>query len=140
MLRTAAGQGVKPYMTLGAAARVLKVTKGQLLAWNMVLVVRQNGLPSVPEWCVDPVVVRVMPLLSDVFSGEALELCLTTMRPYGDTRTGVDALKAHDWALVLPMLREFRRKFDQFMRAERVSDWLASVGDAPPEQRAPLLI
>lgn len=144
VMRSASGQVAMGYITLGTAARALKVTKGQLLAWNMVLVLTRGGQQVVPQWCVDPLVVRVMPLLSEVFSGEALDLCLTTMRPYGDARNGIDALKAQDWALVLPMLRDFRRKFDQFLRAERVADWLSSVGGGdgggPSERRAPLLI
>lgn len=128
-----------PYVTLAAAARALKVNACQLEAWNMVVVVVRDGQKMVPTWNLDPNVVRAIPVLSDVFAGDALELCLVSMRPYGDSRSGVDALMAEDWALVLPMLRDFRRRFDQFMRADRVSGWLSAVGDRL-DAPVPLLI
>lgn len=118
------------HVSLQEAARSLKTPVAQLIAWNMVVVVKRQGRSCVPTWSVDPRLARVMPILSEAFEGEALELCLETMRPYGDARTGVDALRAGDWATVLPMLRGFRRKFDQYRRAERVRDWLDGVGDA----------
>lgn len=127
------------YVTLAAAARALKVPPCQLEAWNMVVVVMRDGQKMVPTWNLDPRVVRAIPVLSDVFVGDALELCLVSMRPYGDSRSGVDALVAGDLMIVLPMLRDFRRRFDQFMRADRVAGWLSAVGDRLDEP-VPLLI
>ena len=120
------------HVSLQEAARRLNAPIDRLVAWNMVVVVKKDGQSYVPEWSVDPRLARVMPILSETFAGEALELCLERMRPYGDARTGVDALKAEDWATVLPMLRGFRRRFDQIRRAEGVRNWLDSVGQARP--------
>ena len=114
------------YLSLDRAAARLGLPVDRMLAMNMVIRLPDGrGRERVPDWCADPAIARVMPLLSDDFSGEALEFCLLNMRPLGDGQSGVDLLRAGDWRIVRDTLRLYRRRFDQIMQSCATQDWLA---------------
>lgn len=87
-----------------------------MLAWNMVVVLGDGDAPCVPRWCIDSRVARVLPILSELFQGEALDYCLTGFEPFGDGRTALDALRDGEWQGVLERLTALRRDFDEVMR------------------------
>jgi hypothetical protein len=104
-----------PYVTVDEAAAWLGVSVEQMLAWNMVAFVTVGNATRVPRWSTNPQIARFMPTLSEVFQGEALAYCLTNMRPFGDDRTGVEALRSGHWQRVLDILRDYRNRFDELM-------------------------
>lgn len=104
-----------PYVSIGEAAAALDVSVEQMMAWNMVVVLAIGDRMLVPRWSVNPKIARVMPTISEYFQGEALSFCLTHMRPFGDGRSGVDALRAGEWQRVVALLRDYRQRFDEVM-------------------------
>lgn len=124
-------------VSVAEAARHLGLPAEQMLAWNMVVVIRDARGDRVPRWCLDPAVARVMPLLSDHFRGVALDYCLRHMRPRGDGRSGIDLLGAGDWLVVRDTLRSHRRRFDQILRHCETCDWLAALATGNGAARAP---
>lgn len=89
-----------------------------MLAWNMVVVISDGDTPRVPRWCTEARVARVLPILSELFQGEALDFCLNRFEPFGDGRTALDALRDGEWQGVLESLINLRRNFDEVMQAE----------------------
>lgn len=121
------GQG---YLSVDAAARRLGLPVAQMLGLNMVILLPDGqGGEHVPEWCADPAVATVMPLLSDHFTGEALEFCLVHMRPRSDGRSGIDLLYAGDWQIVRDTLGSFRIRLEQIMRLCDTRDWLTGYAN-----------
>ena len=104
-----------PFVTIDEAAAALDVSVEQMLAWNMVVVLSVDDRLQVPRWSVNPEIARYMPTVSEVFQGEALFYCLTHMRPFGDCRNGVQALRGGDWRRVVEVLRDYRLRFDEIM-------------------------
>lgn len=120
----------KGYLSLGQAAARLGLPVDRMLAMNMVIrLPDRRGGERVPDWCADPAIARVMPLLSDHFTGEALEYCLVNMRPNGDGQSGVDLLRKGEWCIVRETLRLYRCRFDQIMQACAMQDWLAGYAN-----------
>lgn len=111
-----------PVMTIHEAASRLDVSVEQMLAWNMVVIHQINGLDVVPCWSVDPLIARYLPTLSQVFQGEALTYCLANIRPFGDARDGMAALRSGNWREVLEELQTLREKFDHAMAQTREVD------------------
>lgn len=124
----------KGYLSLGQAAARLGVPADRMLAMNMVIRLPDGlGGERVPDWCADPVLARVMPLLCDHFTGEALEFCLIHMRPLGGGQSGVDLLRAGEWRIVRDTLRHYRSRFDQIMQACATRDWLSRYANGADE-------
>jgi hypothetical protein len=113
------------YLTREAAALRLGIDLPTMVGWNMAVMIRHGSRVRVPEWCVDPRVARAIPLLSEHFRGEALEMCLLSMRPFGDDRNGVDALREGAWREVLALLAGQRRRFDQILSRADTTGWIA---------------
>lgn len=107
-----------PTFSLADVAARLDLDPEQMLAWNMVVVLGDHGRAEVPAWCAEPCIARVLPILAEVFRGEALDYCLTEVRCFGDGRSGVEALRDGDWRLVLDRLKSWRRQFDHQMRPQ----------------------
>ncbi len=103
------------FMTIEQAATTLGVSVDQMLAWNMVVIHEVDGCDVVPRWSADPLVARYMPTLSQVFQGEALSYCLSKIRPMGDCRDGLDALRDGHWRQVLDKLQVLRDRFEDAM-------------------------
>lgn len=102
-------------LTIQQAAAKLDVSVDQMLAWNMVVIHEVDGCEVVPGWSADPIIARYMPTLSQVFQGEALTYCLSKIRPLGDGRDGLEALRGGHWRQVLDKLQALRDRFDQAM-------------------------
>lgn len=114
------------YLAVDAAARRLGLCANQMMAQNLVILLPDGrGGRQVPEWCTDPAIATMMPLLSDHFQGEALEFCLVHMRPKGDGQSGIDLLRAGEWRLVRDTLRTYRRRFDQILQSRDTAEWLS---------------
>lgn len=113
------------YLTVREAALRLGMDTEQMLIWNMVIVIRQGSTRRVPEWCTDPCIAGILPLLSDYFRGEALEYCLLHMRPCGDDRNGAEALMDGEWKLVRDTIAQYRSRFDQILRQCETEDWMS---------------
>lgn len=113
------------YVSREVAALRLGIDLAQMIDWNMVVMIPRGNSVRVPEWCLDHRVARALPLLSDYFRGEALEMCLLSMRPCGDDRDGVDALRDGEWEAVRALLAAHRRRFDHLMRKAGTGDWMA---------------
>lgn len=112
-MQTAANATV---LSIEDAAARLGVSVDQMLAWNMVVIHEIDGFEVVPCWSADPLIARYMPTLSQVFFGEALSYCLAKIRPLGDSRDGLAALRDGHWRQVLDALQTLRAKFDHAMR------------------------
>lgn len=112
---------ISAFVSIEDAAAWLGVSVEQMLAWNMVAVLTVSDEYVVPRWSINPAIARYMPMLSEVFQGEALVYCLTHMRPFHDDRSGIDALRTGEWPAVLDMLRDYRRRFDQVLQEDEES-------------------
>ncbi len=110
--------GTDAVITIAQAAGKLGVSIEQMLAWNMVVVHEVDGKEVVPLWSTDPMIARYLPTLSQVFQGEALSYCLRAIRPMGDDRNGLDALREGKWQMVLDRLQALRARFELAMMEE----------------------
>ena len=109
-------------VSLAEAAARLQVDPEQVLAWDMVVLRGAGRMAKVPAWCADARIARVIPILSQVFQGEALEYCLTHVRGFGHGRNGIEALRDGDWVLVLDRLQTWRRQYDRQMKKGNAGD------------------
>lgn len=125
-----------PVLTLQEAAARLDVSVEQMLAWNMVIIHEIDGCERVPAWSADPRIARYLPMLSQLFQGEALTYCLSQIRPLGDGRDGLDALRDGHWHAVLERLQVLRAKLDRALRrggpgGAAASGWMGRHAAAP---------
>lgn len=115
------------YVSVEVAALRLGIDMAQMIDWNMVILIRTATGVRVPAWCLDHRIARAMPLLSDYFRGQALELCLRSMRPCGDHRDGIMALQDGEWQAVRATLAGYRGRFDHLVRKAATDDWMAAL-------------